>query len=139
MKPINPIYIFNLLGDFQPSVGDCNADDLHQRLNDLSLPTTLLDASTRIQLFDAVLFVKPECESNLGGVPVIHFYGHGGNDGIELRENNECVDWPILSNVVKPLHEAVHGNFILCFDTCSGLHGFKLLSAHIYLSRSAYL
>lgn len=120
------IYIFDLLGPFVKHPAGIMAEHLRDELAKNFLDAELFDCSDRIRLFSAITNIRQACIDDAGICPILHFFGHGKDSGIEIQRDNEDVNWRILAEMLQPLHKTVSGKFILCFDTCDGLHGFRV-------------
>lgn len=126
MAAPNTIYIFDLLGPHAKHPGGIRAEDLRDAVQALGANVQLADASNRIKLFAFVEVIGKACSENTTVFPILHFFGHGDNAGIEVEERHEEVTWAVLCEVLKPLYDLMKGNVVLCFDVCHGLHGFKI-------------
>ena len=126
MSAPNTIFVFDLMGPGADHPDGIKAEHLRDELETLGVNVILEDTSTRPKLFAFMERVLKASEVDTKILPILHFFGHGDNAGIEVEENHEGISWTLLCEILKPLYDVVKGNFVLCFDVCDGLHGFKV-------------
>jgi hypothetical protein len=77
--------------------------------------------------FDAALRVglTEELTGFQGMTPIIHISCHGNSEGLQLS-NGDFISWTELSDLLRPINEALNNQLVLSMSCCEGYAGIRM-------------